>query len=285
MQNIMKHHSGFTLIEVAIVMVIIGLALAASIAPLSSQIERSKIAETDAILNDVMEALYGFAAVNGRLPCPAQANTFGNASPLNGSTAGVPCATGSIAPPNGVVNGFVPARTLGINGKYNADNLLLDAWNNPIRYTITQSNHAAAGTTTAADFTTLNEMRAVNITRLNPNLVICNTASALPNVCSVGNTLAQNAVAVILSLGKDGNRAVTGGGAIGADQSENTINGTRGGGPSAVTYRVNANNNRVFVSKTYNDNAANAARYYNDQIKWMSPNTLYAKMIAAGQLP
>lgn len=281
MTAIFRRSLGFTLIEVAIVLVIIGLALAASIAPLSSQIERNKIAETEAILNDVEEALYGFAAARGYLPCPAQANSAGLESPIGGSTAGNPCTTGSNAGGNRVVNGFVPGRTLGLSGKYNADTLLLDAWNNPIRYTVTQ----VIGTNTSADFTTAGDMRVTTMANLAPNLVICDAASGAAGACVGGNTLASNVVAVVLSLGKDGSVAVTGGGAIGADQAENTTNGTRTGGPSGITYRVNANNDRVFVSKSYNSNAANAATFYNDQIRWISPNTLYAKMIEAGQLP
>ena len=37
-------------------------------------------------------------------------------------------------------HGFVPATTLGIAGPRNDDNLLLDAWSNPLRYSVTASD-------------------------------------------------------------------------------------------------------------------------------------------------
>lgn len=285
----MKYNTGFTLIEVAIVMVIIGLALAASIAPLSSQIERSKIAETDAILNDVMEALYGFAIANGRLPCPATAQSLGAEAPLGG---GILCTGASVA--NGA-HGFVPGMSLGINGKYNDDELLLDAWGNPIRYSVTQSDNDPTPTPPGpppantpdniVDFTSAAEIQNVGIANLLPNLVICSRNSPNAGLClpaaPTNNTLASNAVVVIMSLGEDGMRPV-----IGIDQRENSFGATLvAAAPPAgtgLTYQIGTD--RVFVSRSYK-NTTTGTGAYKHQIKWMSPNTLYAKMIAAGQLP
>ena len=292
--HIMKQNFGFTLIEVAIVMVIIGLALAASIAPLSSQIERSKIAETEVILNDVMEALYGFAIANGRLPCPASAISLGVEAPAGG---GAIC-TGATVPAG--AHGFVPGITLGLSGKYNEDELLLDAWSNPIRYSVTQTDNDTDNTTTPTapattipdgtmDFTSVAQIQAVGIDDLRPNLFICSRFSPPlpppPETClpapPINNTLANNAVVIVMSLGEDGALPVTG-----ADQIENSSEATLvAAAPPAGTgrtYPIGAE--RVFVSRSYK-NTTTGTGVYKHQIKWMSPNTLYAKMIAAGQLP
>lgn len=281
--KIMNPNNGFTLIEVAIVMVIIGLALAASIAPLSSQIERSKIAETDAVLNDVMEALYGFAAANGYLPCPASAVSGGTEVFTPAAPARPAAGTGNCTlVANGVATGFIPGVTLNISGQYNTDRLLLDAWGNPIRYSVTAI--ATGGAAGLMDFTGMNtatqsEMRNVGIANLAPNINICSQFSSIPTgtACSPLNTrLAQNAVAVILSLGKDGSSAI-----VGNDQLENSGEANLIGG-TGITYQIA--NDRAFVARSYKITSTGTG-VYKHQIKWMSPNSLYAKMIAAGTLP
>ncbi len=65
------NHGGFSLIEIAIVLVIIGLILGGLLAPLSTQQEISDIKETQQILDETLAALYGYAYSNGgTLPCP-----------------------------------------------------------------------------------------------------------------------------------------------------------------------------------------------------------------------
>jgi prepilin-type N-terminal cleavage/methylation domain-containing protein len=76
MNNTFKPHHGFTLIEMAIVLVIVGLLLAGLLLPLSAQVDQRNYNETQRELQDVREALIGFAlsntAADGRpyLPCP-----------------------------------------------------------------------------------------------------------------------------------------------------------------------------------------------------------------------
>ena len=65
-----RKNLGFTLVELAIVLVIIGLILTTLLAPLSAQREMSARLQTQKLLNDTKEALMGYALVNGYLPCP-----------------------------------------------------------------------------------------------------------------------------------------------------------------------------------------------------------------------
>ena len=65
---------GFTLAELAVVLAIIGLLIGGLMIPLSTQQELRGRQDTDKALAAIQEALLGFAAINGRLPCPAQAN-------------------------------------------------------------------------------------------------------------------------------------------------------------------------------------------------------------------
>jgi len=62
--------SGFTLLEMAVVMVVLGLLIGGSLIPLSIQMEKKDRDSTGRQLEDMREALIGFALSNGRLPCP-----------------------------------------------------------------------------------------------------------------------------------------------------------------------------------------------------------------------
>lgn len=61
---------GFTLVEMAIVLIIVGLLISAFLAPLSAQRDLKDYTETKNRLEQVREALYGYAIINGSLPCP-----------------------------------------------------------------------------------------------------------------------------------------------------------------------------------------------------------------------
>ena len=63
-----RHMRGFTLIEMAVALFIITLVLGSILVPLNTQVEQRKTTDTQRILAHAMEALAGFAAVNGRLP-------------------------------------------------------------------------------------------------------------------------------------------------------------------------------------------------------------------------
>jgi prepilin-type N-terminal cleavage/methylation domain-containing protein len=66
---------GFTLIEVAIVMLVVGLLLGSILVPLNAQLKQRNVAQTQQILEDTREAIIGFAITNGRLPRPAVSAT------------------------------------------------------------------------------------------------------------------------------------------------------------------------------------------------------------------
>ena len=107
----------FTLVEMAIVLVIVGLLLGGMLAPLSAQMEQRRVADTTRALEEAREALAGFAARNGHLPCPA-------ISAANGleDRSGTRCG-------NGRRLGFLPWATLGLPK--------LDAWQHIYLYSVT----------------------------------------------------------------------------------------------------------------------------------------------------
>jgi prepilin-type N-terminal cleavage/methylation domain-containing protein len=69
--------NGFTLIELAIALFIITVLLAGVLSSVSKQVEIRRVAETKKQLEEIREALMGFAIQNQRLPRPAASITDG----------------------------------------------------------------------------------------------------------------------------------------------------------------------------------------------------------------
>ncbi len=235
--------TGFTLVELAIVMVIVGLMLGGLMMSLAQTRENARRSDAQGQLEEIVDALYGFAQARGRLPCPATPASNGAEAPVGGGT----CSR---------QHGFVPAASLGLSGPVNGDGLLLDPWNSPYRYSVTNANGWA--------FTTADGMRTTTMATLTPDLRVCRQAA-----CS--GPIAEVIPAVVLSTGKNWADFTS------ADEIANSGEATVGGGPSGATYRIAGN--RDFVSTDYSE--AN----FDDLLTWLSPNILYTRMIAAGRLP
>jgi len=109
-----KISPGFSLIEMAVVLIIIGLLMGGLLSPLSASLSLHKIKLTQERLEEIKEALLGFVLINERLPCPA--------SDKNG------IALDMSETENCKKEGYLPWAELGV-GRY-------DAWGNPFRYRV-----------------------------------------------------------------------------------------------------------------------------------------------------
>lgn len=135
----MQKNSGFTLVEVAIALVIGGIILATSSALLLNQIKKSELQTTESRLVAIDEALQLYLNLNGRYPCPALLNdaldsaTFGVESPVGGvACAGAGTFNGRDARP--AIFGAIPVRTLNLPDSY-----IADAWGGRYTYTVTKA--------------------------------------------------------------------------------------------------------------------------------------------------
>ena len=107
--------AGFTLIELAVVIVVIALLLGSILVPLTSQVEQRKVLETQKTLDEIKEALIGFAMINGRLPRPATSSSDG--TERGNCTTELECT------------GFIPWTALGVSK--------VDSYGKIIRYSVT----------------------------------------------------------------------------------------------------------------------------------------------------
>lgn len=112
--NTRHRQPGFTLVELAIVLVIVALLTAGGLLFTRIQTDRARAAETKAALEEAREALLNYAAVNNVLPCPAKNNSTTGISDLCSGTS---------------TRGLIPWADLGIQG--------MDAWNHRLAYQVT----------------------------------------------------------------------------------------------------------------------------------------------------
>lgn len=241
-----RTHNGFTLVEMAIVLALIGLILGATLTILSAQQEQRNFEDTKNTLEAARDALIGFAIVNGRLPCPASSASNGVEDPVGGTTCTHP------------YDGFLPAATLGLT-HVDDHGYLQDAWHiaaNRIHYAVTTANSRAA--------TTTDGIKATGISSFTPDLYVCDSASGTTGSnCGSATTLTSQAVAIVYSLGAN---APNGG--TGADEA------------------ANLNPDQVFVSHSvaYAKDAPTNGEF-DDQLVWLSEYTLLNRMVQAGKLP
>ena len=256
---IRKIHSGFTLVEMAMVMLIIGLLLGGLMPTLSAQMEVQRISETNKQLEEIQQALIGYAIANGRLPCPASATSNGQESFATSPTVGN--ETNGIC--SNFYDGFIPAATLGIS-PLDEQGYVLDGWNNRIRYAVVDYKPSGVPNTT---FTSINGMQNTTMDKIAASstelLHICASATGITgSACgAASNKLTNKVPALVYSTGKNGSY-----GGTGLDEA------------------ANLNGNRVFVSHTPTPGTATNGEF-DDLMIWLSPNILFNRMVAAGKLP
>ncbi len=218
--------SGFTLVEVSIVLLIVVILLGYTLAMFPVQQELKQYRQARSEIDKIKDALIGFAQINGRLPCPALPSTQGKEAGGGSSN----CDR---------YGGFVPANTLGLTGRINRDGLMIDPWGQPYRYYISDSDFFADDDGDGSldddgngdpdgngkdDFTNNGEIKDVGLTpfevdedvdgvleitgdgdgdgvsdglALDANLVICSQASSSSDRCSVaGSTIFGNVIDV-----------------------------------------------------------------------------------------
>lgn len=240
---------GFSLVEMSIVLVILGLLMAGLIPSLSAQMESQHINQTRKSLGEIQEALIGFAISNGRLPWPAcgtiasgQANAGIELSPASAVSIGCTSDTA-----------VVPWATLGTGET--------DAWGNRYTYRVSSDFADDIGTTTYGGCTP-------GTPPAQSTFALCSSGNLTVLSAATGGTnIASNLPAVIVSHGKNGAGAYTRQGTLlSASSNVDEVENSNG----------SANNNYVSHPPTSN---------FDDQVVWISGPILFNRMVIAGKLP
>ncbi len=112
-----KTQSGFTLVELAVVLVIMGLLLGGALTGISMQRENAKYASSGERLDQVKQALLSFVLINKYLPCPDT-----DADGVENRAGDSSCSS---------ITGAPPYQTLGLTQQDVAD-----SWGNALFYAI-----------------------------------------------------------------------------------------------------------------------------------------------------
>lgn len=122
---------GFTLVEMAVVVMIAGLLLAAATQLLVPYAEQARGNESAKKMELVLQSVASFAARNNRIPCPAKTTRSAGPEPFGAERGSGSSGTGmgSCNPSQNV--GIVPFRTLGL-----AEDDVKDGWGNFLTYAV-----------------------------------------------------------------------------------------------------------------------------------------------------
>lgn len=167
---------GFTLLEVAIVLAIVGLLLAGGINLLSGSADTSKYKQTQYGLQEIKESLVTYYTQLKRLPCP---DTDGDGI----ENPAIPTGTCTN------VRGFLPHVTLGVGGNG-------DAWGERIKYVV---NTTAFTSTAASNFCTNYARGGINTTQI-----------TIQDLQATPATLGDWAAFALVSTGKNGRQTNAG---------------------------------------------------------------------------
>ncbi len=243
--------SGFTLIELSVVLLIVGMMLSGLFVSLGQSTESKRRTDATAQLTRLEEALYGFAQTYGRLPCPATDLTAGVESPAGGGN----CL---------VANGFVPYITLGLQVAPSSGGYMIDPWQRPLLYSV--AIHATGGNRSFTSVTGLRDLFAGGAgLSASPNLICVSDTPGCTGVVAA-NTIP----AIIVSMGANGREFGAPGVTSSAAEQEN-VGATLGLMPVAA--------DNEFVNQGYSEDN------FDDMMVYLSPNLLFARLIAAGKLP
>lgn len=264
------HARGFTLLEMAIVIFIIGMLSAGLLGPVQVQLEARDRHKTIDTMAQAAEALYGYALTHRRLPCPAT-NANGLPDPSFTTASGGACTKES---------GFLPWAELGVEPG--------DAWGNLLTYRVREKQFTWPAQNTTCD----GNGSAPEFDLCSQGNISINTRGDNAATSGAGNVeskfkfpaaTSDNVTAVLVSHGRNGY------GATGVDGT------ARAPVPSANADEAeNADGDAVFVSRGYsqaqdgcadNENETSPLCEFDDLVLPISRTLLNSRMVSAGQLP
>lgn len=260
-----KVNKGFTLVETAIVLAIVGALMAGGMSLLSTSSDVGRYKDSQYQLEEAKEALINYYLQFGQLPCPD------SVAPFDGK-AEATCTTGS------ALRGYLPYNTLGIAGNG-------DAWSQPIKYvvnpkftTTTLSNPSDASSPKIAllcskeeasgikEDGTLNSSKGLRVINPTSDAIVINNLQTTPSA------LAENLAFALLSTGKNGAQTNAG--------MTNAFSGNGGCTQLSSLEQENCNDNSTLRSGDPMVDAHSVT--FDDLLVWMSDVQLLGLLQKSG---
>lgn len=179
---------GFTLVEMAIVLLIMGLLSSAIITPLTTVAQHQRFEKARQELADIDRSITAYLIQRGELPCPINDVSSANRLPVSGDIQ--PCQLSF---------GNLSASELSIRGATNSQGALLDPWGRPYKYAVSLENHPTRGSADWPDWTSKGEASRVGLRYLSANLQLCLVPAN--NSCSREQLRANGLAYVVVSQG------------------------------------------------------------------------------------
>jgi prepilin-type N-terminal cleavage/methylation domain-containing protein len=277
-----KRHQGFTLIEVAVVIAIIGALLGTLLVPLATQIEAAKIKATDRDMDEIREALLGFAMSNLRLPCPDH-----NDDGLEDIENNICDNNVGNGAPDADYAGFLPFADLGVG--------TADAWGRHYLYEVSAEFTFVAVTgaspPTAVGRLDLGDLGGLTVLTRGDNPTTFGRETRF--LLTIGN----NVPAVIVSRGPNGhgattvdNTPVTDPDLTDNDEIRDERNYNRASfdvpAPFGSFPQIYMSRTRTIQGAACDDNTEGQAFcMFDDRVSWLSANLLFNRLVTAGILP
>jgi prepilin-type N-terminal cleavage/methylation domain-containing protein len=260
-----RRQHGFSLIEMAVVLMILGLIVGGLIGPLDTQLEARDRRQTLDNMERALAALYGYAVMHGRLPCP-DIDGDGLPDPAfdPASAASAQCTS---------AEGFLPWAELGVPPG--------DAWGNRLRYRVRFRAYTWPDTDGLCNGNAGTELDLCTRGNLGLRGRGDNPATAGVQEGKFDFVAASEIPAVLVSHGRNGF------GATGVD-------GSARDDPNGGDEIENADDDDVFYTRAYTQGGAGCSDSpdensplceFDDLVLWVAPTVLNDRLVSGGRLP
>lgn len=243
-----RQQHGFTLVELAMVLFVVSLVIGGLLVPLASQLEARQRGEAQARLEEIREALVGYAIINGTLPCYT---TEVDPDAANYGEADAVCTPASLT-----TDGILPWKTLGLTSGMDPWGIprvaSTDAWSGYWRYRVDPDFVSTFSLATEPNGTALLYVRMLNA-----------GASEIGSTAfTVLTSGTERPIALVYSTG-----------------ANLTADGLNASYETTVTTYESGN-----VSNLDRDGDGTEDEF-DDLMIWITRPALYARMVSAGTLP